>query len=282
MTLIEVLKTAQDELKSVTYDWKFDAWILFSHCFQMSRNEYFLSSQDEADEEKTSLLFSLIAQRKNGRPLQYIVGKWSFLDCEFYVGEGVLIPRADTECLVEEASKIIKNENVKTVYDLCSGTGCIGISLAKMFEDIEVVCFEKSDDALEHLKRNVLLNNVKNVTVKKGDLFDGGEKYSITSCDMIVSNPPYIRSEEIKTLQKEVLFEPRQALDGGDDGLAFYRVLKEKWFDIIDRCRFMIMECGEDQADDVRKIFSEYKNVSFVKDLNNIRRDVCVFKDGVK
>ena len=113
-------------------------------------------------------------------------------------------------------------------------------------------------------------------------MFDGGVKYSLDSCEMIVSNPPYIRSGEIASLQKEVLLEPREALDGGDDGLEFYRVLKEKWFDKIISCRIIIMECGDDQADDVSRVFSEYENVSFVKDLNSIRRDVCVFKNGVK
>ena len=282
MTLFEVLKTAQERLKSVTEDNRFDSWILFSYCFGMSRSEYFSSSQSQADTKKTTEFFELVSQREKGRPLQYIVGKWSFRDCEFYVGEGVLIPRADTECLVEEAARIINKEDVKTVYDLCSGTGCIGITLAKMFDDIEVVCFEKSDDAFDHLKKNVSLNNVKNVKAVKGDLFDGGVKYSLDSCEMIVSNPPYIRSGEIASLQKEVLLEPREALDGGDDGLEFYRVLKEKCFDKIISCRIIIMECGDDQADDVSRVFSEYENVSFVKDLNSIRRDVCVFKNGVK
>ena len=280
MTLFEALKKTQNELKDVTEDWRFDAWVLFSHCFDISRSEYFLNSQNEADPDKAKKLFKSVESRKSGRPLQYIVGKWSFLDCEFFVGEGVLIPRADTECLVEEAARIIGQHDVKTVYDLCAGTGCIGVCLAKMFPELNVVCFEKSDDALDYLEKNAVLNRVDNLEIVKGDIFEGCEKYSMLSCDMIVSNPPYIISGEIASLQSEVLREPRQALDGGEDGLEFYRALKEKWFDRIGRCRFILMECGEDQADDVAGIFSEYKTIDFVKDLNNIRRDVCVIKDG--
>lgn len=280
MTLFEVLGKAQSELCDTTQDYKFDAWELFSHCFEMSRSEYILNMKNEAENEKTQKLFELVEQRKSGRPLQYIIGKWSFLDYEFFVEEGVLIPRADTECLVEKAAEMIKKNDLKTVYDICSGTGCIGISLAKMFDELQVVLFEKSDEALKCLEKNVSLNGVDNVKIVRGDIFDGAQKYALNSCDMIVSNPPYIRSGEIDSLQREVRFEPRMALDGGEDGLAFYRALKEKWFDKIKRCRFILMECAEDQADEVRSIFGDYENAGFVMDLNNIRRDVCVCKNG--
>ncbi|MBQ7653900.1 MAG: peptide chain release factor N(5)-glutamine methyltransferase [Clostridia bacterium] len=279
MTFFDVLKEAKKQLRDVTQDYEFDAWVLFSHSFEMSRSDYFLNSRLEAPDDKKASFFELVKKRKSGRPLQYLVGKWSFMDNEFLVGDGVLIPRADTECLVEEAARIIDEKGVKTVFDLCAGSGCIGISLAKMFENLEVVCFEKSDEAVGFLEKNVALNNASNVKIVMGDIFDGADFYCLGDCQMIVSNPPYIRSEEIASLSREVLFEPRQALDGGEDGLDFYRALKERWFDKISSCGSILMECGEDQADHVRTIFSEYKNVSFVKDLNNIRRVVCAVKE---
>lgn len=282
MTLFELLKKGKTELSSISEDSGFEAWMLLSHCFDLDRSEYYKNSSIQADKKSEKDFFKLLKDRKNGRPLQYIIGKWSFFESEFYVGEGVLIPRADTECLVEKSAEIIKKNNVKTVFDLCAGTGCIGISLAKMFKNINVTCVEKSEDALYFLEKNVELNNVNNVKIIKGDIFSGAYELCLDACELIVSNPPYIKSDEIPSLQKEVHFEPRQALDGGFDGLEFYRALKEKWFDEMAMCRSIVMECGEDQADDVRDIFSEYENICFVKDFNNIRRDVCVFKNGVK
>ena len=277
MTNFEVLKQVENELKVITEDYVFDSWCLFSEVFQLNKTQYILNKNETADEKLIKKLFELTEERKKGQPLQYLLGKWYFLDNEFYVGKGVLIPRADTECLVEEVARYIQNNDVKIVYDLCSGSGCIGISLAKMFEKITVYLVEKSSQALKYLEKNVVLNGVNNVKIISGDIFDGCKKMGLISCDVIVSNPPYIRSDEIKTLQQEVKNEPITALDGGKDGLVFYRELKN-WFDEIDNCKFIAMECAEDQAEDIKSIFNDYKQISYVYDLNNIKRDVCVKK----
>lgn len=277
MTNFEVLKQVENELKVITEDYVFDSWCLFSEVFQLNKTQYILNKNETADEKLIKKLFELTEERKKGQPLQYLLGKWYFLDNEFYVGKGVLIPRADTECLVAEVARYIKNNDVKIVYDLCSGSGCIGISLAKMFEKITVYLVEKSSQALKYLEKNVVLNGVNNVKIISGDIFDGCKKMGLISCDVIVSNPPYIRSDEIKTLQQEVKNEPITALDGGKDGLVFYRELKN-WFDEIDNCKFIAMECAEDQAEDIKSIFNDYKQISYVYDLNNIKRDVCVKK----
>ncbi|MBQ6625640.1 MAG: peptide chain release factor N(5)-glutamine methyltransferase [Clostridia bacterium] len=277
MTYFEVLKQVENELKNITEDYSFDSWCLFSEVFQMNKTQYVCNKNEKADEKLTNKLFELAEERKKGEPLQYLIGKWNFLDNEFYVGKGVLIPRADTECLVEEVAKYIENNDVKVIYDLCSGSGCVGISLAKMFENITVYLVEISEEAINYLEKNVVLNDVKNVRIINGDIFDGCEKMGLTSCDVIVSNPPYIRSDEIQTLQKEVRCEPQLALDGGKDGLVFYRELKT-WFDKIENCKFIAMECAEDQAEDIKEIFNEYKQISYVYDLNKIKRDVCVEK----
>lgn len=279
MTYAQILKNGENELRNTTEDYKFDAFCLFSHVFKINKSKFYLEKTCEADSELSKIYFDLVNERKSFRPLQYIIGKWYFLDYEFYVGEGVLIPRSDTECLVLNAFKYIQSHNVKTVYDLCSGSGCIGISIARKFENVQVVCVEKSSLALKFLKKNIVLNNVKNVKVICGDIFDGYEKFNANDCEMIVSNPPYIKTEEISRLQNEVQLEPMDALDGGVDGLNFYYAIKEKWFDKIEKCKYIALECGENQADDIADIFCDYSNKTFVFDLNGIKRDICVCKD---
>lgn len=279
MTYAQILKNGENELRPITEDYIFDAFCLFSYVFKISKSKYFVEKNSEADSILTEKYFELINERKNFRPLQYIIGKWYFLDYEFYVGEGVLIPRSDTECLVLNAFEYIKKHNVKTVYDLCAGSGCIGISIAKKFDDVQVFCIEKSVSALSFLKKNIVLNNVKNVHAVSGDIFEGYEVFNAEDCEMIVSNPPYIKTEEISNLQKEVRLEPLEALDGGVDGLDFYYAIKEKWFDKIEKCRYIALECGEKQADEIANIFCGYPKKTFIYDLNNVKRDVCIYKD---
>lgn len=277
MTHFEVLKQGENLLRECTEDYKFDVWCLFSDAFSIDKTKYFLKKDEEAPETEAKAFFEKLEERKNGRPLQYILGVWQFLDCDFYVGEGVLIPRQDTECLVLKAFEYIRKNDVKTVYDLCSGSGCIGICVAKEFPETDVVLFEKSDEAIKYIKKNIVLNGVKNVRIVKGDLFNGADCYSLNDADLILSNPPYIKTEDIVSLQKEVLFEPKEALDGGEDGLRFYKALRDEWF-VKNKCGCIIMECGEDQAEDIAKMFSSVGYTGFITDMNGILRDVIVLK----
>lgn len=218
---------------------------------------------------------SFVKQRLNGEPLQYILGKWEFYGLDFFVGKGVLIPRPETELLIDIALEFAEKKNNITCFDLCSGSGCIGITVAKIVTGSDVTVLEKSDDALKYLLKNKALNSADNVTVIQGDLFDGPDFLADKKCDILLSNPPYIRSDVISSLQREVLSEPQMALDGGNDGLDFYRAIAEKWFNAVKPDGMIAVEIGEEQGNDVREIFSKYfKTVNVIKDFSGNDRVV--------
>ncbi len=275
MKYSEAYKSACDRLeKAGIENFEFDCFCLLEKAFGINRTSFFLKKNDDINTDCKSF-FDLVERRINREPLQYIIGEWEFVDSNFYVGKGVLIPRQDTELLVEVVSDFIKSNDVKVVFDLCSGSGCIGITLAKHFPHIQVYCFEYSSDALKYLEKNVELNNVKNTTVVYDDIFKGFDYFDLPSPDVIVSNPPYIITDEVLSLQKEVQSEPFIALDGGKDGLDFYRCIEEKWLDSLTENGLCAVECGENQAEDIKNIFKNKCNIiKFDKDLNNIDRVV--------
>ena len=282
MNIFEVLKSGIEILnKNNVEDSEFDARCLLEEAFGFNKSDYFLNKFSMADEDKTEAFVSLINRRASGEPLQYIIGKWPFMSGEFYVGKGVLIPRSDTEVLVEVAANFIRNhKHVKNVYDLCAGSGCIGISIAMMFPDVNVYCVELSDIAFSYLEKNIELNDVKNVTAVKGDILQGYEKLSDKQIDVLVSNPPYIETDEISTLSREVKEEPFMALDGGEDGYLFYNCINQKWIPFLERGSFAAFECGETQAQMLKEIFSEYsEKTEILKDLNDIERVVSIVRN---
>lgn len=218
---------------------------------------------------------SFVKQRLNGEPLQYILGKWEFYGLDFFVGKGVLIPRPETELLIDIALEFAEKKNNIKCFDLCSGSGCIGVTVAKLVNGSDVTVLEKSDDALKYLLRNKAHNSADNVTVICGDLFEGADLFAGKKCDILLSNPPYIRSDVISFLQREVLSEPQMALDGGNDGLDFYRAIAEKWFCVVKPDGMVAVEIGEEQGNDVKEIFSKYfKTVNVIKDFSGNDRVV--------
>ncbi len=280
MKIFEVLKQGTQLLTNKKIeDAEFDALCLLEKAFGFDRNKYYFNKLNEANEDITNAYFSLIDRRISGEPLQYIVGKWQFMNGEFYVGSGVLIPRQDTEILVETAIEYIKSNNVKTVVDLCSGSGCIGISLAMAFPEIEVYCIELSKKAFSYLNKNIELNGVRNVKAINGDITMGFDYFRIKDIDVLVSNPPYIETDEISRLSREVKNEPFMALDGGNDGYDFYRIIKDKWFLSMKKGSFSAFECGEKQARRLKEMFSGISSrTDIVNDLNGIERVVTAIK----
>lgn len=277
MTFYEVLKAGEEMLRQGnTENSAFDARCIFNFAFGMDEKDYIINSKMNCNDTKD--FFPLIEKRLAGCPLQYIIGEWDFMSCTFKVGEGVLIPRQDTELLAEKAMEYMGSHSVKTVFDLCSGSGCIGISLAKEFPKTDFYCVEISDDALKYLNENVSLNGVDNITVIKGDIKKGFDNFRLPRPDVILSNPPYISSSETLSLQKEVLSEPQLALDGGDDGLDFYRVIYSKWTDCLKEKGALFLECGEDQAEKIRDIFGDGFSCEIFRDYNNIQRLTAFYK----
>lgn len=254
-----------------------DARILVEHCFSMNRTQLLLNMQSKADDEKLLHFNECVSRRCAFEPLQYIIGEWDFYKYTFKVKKGVLIPRPETELLVEYAINNMRKTYKGVIFDLCTGSGCIGISVAKQFPMCSVFCVDISDDAIELAKENAALCDAPNVTVIKGDIFDGIESLMLPQPDMILSNPPYIISDEIATLQNEVQFEPGLALDGGIDGLKFYRALSEKWFPYLSKGGTAAMECGEGQSKSILSMFlNKSDGARIIKDAAGTERVVVV------
>lgn len=193
--------------------------------------------------------FKLIKKLIEGVPLQHITHQQEFMKLMFYVDENVLIPRPDTEILVEEVIKLAKSINAKKILDLCTGSGAIAVSLAKYIEGSQITATDISRKALSIAKLNATNNNVEDkITFVSSDLFQNisEEKY-----DIIVSNPPYIKRKVIKTLDKEVKKEPIIALDGGNDGLDFYKKIIGNAYQYLKYKGYLCLEIGYDQKDEV-------------------------------
>lgn len=257
ITWRELLKRGEKELFSAGIeDSSFDAFQLLLKVSGYTKDSFYLNDNKYCDDVSETVYSELITRRKNNEPLQYILGKWEFLDNEFLVGEGVLIPRPETEELTEHIVKLIKDNGLRTVYDLCSGSGCIGLSVAKAFPDVRCYLFELYDNAFEFSLKNLMNLNIPNAEVLKLDVLKGPD-LSLPDADIIVSNPPYIASCEIPMLQSEVLKEPVTALDGGNDGLMFYRAIHEKWLVKLSDYGYIAFECGEDQSKAIADLYSD-------------------------
>lgn len=244
-------------------DAKNDSWLLLANACKIDYTYYYVHIDEDMLEEQVNEFRSLITKRAERVPLQYITGEQEFMGMLFHVNDSVLIPRQDTETLVEEALKIIQPG--MSILDMCTGSGCILISLLKNSVDTTGVGVDISKQALNVAKENAKLNSVV-ATFERSDLFDNVDgKY-----DIIVSNPPYIRSDDIPGLMKEVCaFEPYEALDGKEDGLYFYRKIINQCRDYLNENGTILFEIGCDQGADVSKMLDEegFSNVRVIKDL---------------
>lgn len=225
----------------------FDAAQLLLHASGWAPSEWLLRKEGAVPPETAARYGELVARRAAGEPLQYILGKWPFYEREFFVGRGVLIPRPETEELTALCVKALRARPNAVVYDLCAGSGCIGISIACACPETDVYLFELSEDALFYLKKNIPAAAAGRVFVLRHDIFADCPA-DVPAPDLIVSNPPYIPSGQLSGLQKEVQKEPQTALDGGADGLDFYRRITSYWLKRLKKNGFAAMECGEGQA----------------------------------
>lgn len=244
-------------------DAKNDAWLLLAMVCKVDHTYYYMHMEEELMPEQQDEYRVVIRKRAEHVPLQYIIGEQEFMGLPFKVNSNVLIPRQDTETLVEEALKVIR-PGMK-VLDMCTGSGCILISILKNVLNVEGVGCDISKQALIVAKENAKLNNVV-ATFERSDLFD----HVTETFDVIVSNPPYIRTEEIATLMPEVCqFEPVGALDGKEDGLFFYRKMIAESSKYLNPNGVILFEIGYDQGQDVSLMLKEagYQDVQIVKDL---------------
>ncbi len=271
MTLLQTLTWGQEELeKSRVPEAKLNAWYLFEEAFSVDRTAYFLHQEEEADREGLEVYEKMLEDRKKRIPLEHILGQAEFMGLTFQVGPEVLIPRQDTECLVEKVLPYCKD---KEVLDLCCGSGCIGISLGVLGQTKSLTLADLSPGAIEKTKINVD-NNQLEARVLQGDLFEHLQEETF---DIIVSNPPYIASREIEELMPEVRdHEPRMALDGREDGLYFYKKIIEESRRHLRADSILAFEIGYDQGEAVANLMRQagFTQVEVSQDLAGLDRVV--------
>lgn len=253
---------------------KFEAQSLLQKAFSLDRVGFIIHKTDKADENCSHNFLNFIEKRISGEPLQYILGEWSFMGFDFKVGRGVLIPRDDTEVVVNLCIDFLENRTDKKTVDLCSGSGAIAVALDKI-SGAEVTAVEIDETAFSYLETNVKENN-SSVKPVMADALEICETFADGELDLIVSNPPYIKSADIETLQKEVRLEPRLALDGGEDGCDFYREIVSRWSRKLKKGGALAFELGENQADAVKALMTEqgFSDFKISLDFGGVQRAV--------
>lgn len=311
MKLQELIQNSKHELDSLNIEEAdIKLKILIEYVFKISKEKLILKYKDEINNKKVEEFRNLLKKLENGIPIQYIINNQEFMGLNFYVDEDVLIPQPDTEVLVEEVIKYCnelrnnepedketnkdykeniekepiinkedKNINKKTIkiLDLCTGSGIIGISIYKYLENVEIYASDISQKALNIAEKNTNLNNAK-INFINSDMF---ENIHIKDFDIIVSNPPYIESKVIKSLSKEVQNEPKLALDGGEDGLKFYRSILENANDYLRKNGAIFLEIGYDQKEKIEEILKSYKiykETKCIKDFGGNNRVIIIKK----
>ena len=309
MKLQELIQNSKHELDSLNVeDADIKLKILIEYVFKISKEKLILKYKDEINDKKVEEFRKLLKKLENGIPIQYIINNQEFMGLNFYVDENVLIPQPDTEILVEEVIKYCnelrnnesedketnkdykeniekepiinkedKNINKKTIkiLDLCTGSGIIGISIYKYLEYVGIYASDISQKALNIAEKNTNLNNAK-INFINSDMF---ENIHIKDFDIIVSNPPYIESKVIESLSKEVQNEPKLALDGGEDGLKFYRCILENAKDYLRKNGAIFLEIGYDQKEKIEEILKSYKiykETKCIKDFGGNNRVIII------
>ena len=276
MTIKEIIIRYSKELEEISPTPRLDVETLLQKALGVDRLYILLNLDKDLSEDEEKTFNKFIEERLNNRPIAYIVGNREFMGLDFYVQEGVLIPRPDTEVLVEEVIEIAKDKGQIEILDIGAGSGAITVSLAKYLENAKLTSVDISEIALEIAKKNAISNNVEDrINFVKSDLFSSLNKNQ--KFDIIVSNPPYIKREVIDTLDKQVKdFEPYNAREGGIDGLDFYRAITTQAKDYLKEGGVLAYEVGHDQSEDVSKLMEMdgYTNIYTRKDLQQIDRVV--------
>lgn len=269
MTIKEAVNLASKKLNHI------EAIVLLQYILNMDKKYIIINSDKMLSKNQEDQLIKNLNKLENGIPLQYITSKAYFMGLEFYVNENVLIPQPDTEILVEEALKVIrKSDKDLKILDLCTGTGCIAISIAKYEKNVQIYGTDISREALKvaeinykNLLKSGINTNENEIIFFQSDMFNNiKERF-----DVIVCNPPYIKVGEIKSLSQEVQNEPKIALDGGADGLKYYRIIRNNIQRFLNKNGTLLMEIGYNQREAVQGLF---ENSSCIKDLSGNDRVV--------
>ncbi len=280
MNIEEILRKEINNLKQNNIENStLKAKILLANILNVKKEYLLIHSEEEVKQEDKIKYENCIKELIKGKPLQYITNKQEFMGLNFYVDENVLIPQPDTEILVEKAIEIAETTQKNKILDMCTGSGCIAISLAKKINNAQITAVDISNSALNVANKNAINNNVeKKIKFINSDIFNNIEE----KFDIIVSNPPYIETETINKLEIEVQNEPHLALDGGIDGLKFYKTIANNAFKYLNENGYLLLEIGYNQQNSVTQLLQDigkYKNIETVKDLGGNYRVVIARKE---
>lgn len=279
MTYRELYLTAKQKLYAAGVDSpEHDAAALLLHFFDLDRPALALRGELSPERNREEHFLRAVEERAARRPLQYILGEWEFMELTLAVGEGVLVPREDTAVLVEALAQRLSFAPSPRGLDLCAGTGAVALGLCSLLPSANILCIELSAGAFSFLERNIAAYPELSVASLCADVLSPrtAARFLPETFDFIASNPPYIATEEIRTLQPEVQKEPSLALDGGKDGLLFYRAIAELWLPLLKKGGVLGVEIGDTQADEVLRLFSSHglKSISVCKDWAGLDRAV--------
>ena len=280
-TIADALREGKQRLKAAGKEaWAFEAELLMEKAAGLNRTALFLRGEEGLSAEVLAVYEGYLSEREQGRPTQYILGEWEFMGLPFSVGEGVLIPRGDTEVLVETVLEKQQSEGFMSILDIGTGSGCIPVSLGRYGKFTNILAVDISPKALDYARKNAEKNNIS-IDFYESDLFAGVPGEWRGRLEAIVSNPPYIPKKDLDGLMTEVRdHEPMNALDGGEDGLDFYRVIVEQAKEWLVDGGWLFFEIGYDQGEALLSLFREfgYTESELKQDLAGLDRVVFARK----
>lgn len=280
MQIFNILKIAEEILTShdIT-EAKLDAEVLLCDVLNIERKILPTLREKDITDEQYNLFQKYLAQRAERKPVAHITGCTEFMGLKFKVSPDVLIPRQDTEILVERVNSFIKKNKSKTVLDLCTGSGCIAVSLADYNKDIFITASDISDKALSIAKENALLNKVSaRINFVRSNIFGNINK----KFDIIVSNPPYVTEEEYKNLEKELYFEPKLALTAEDNGLYFYKQIAENAKKYLNDNGAIFLELNANLSQEIAALFKNFSSTKIIKDYSQKERVLQIMQQFAK
>lgn len=284
VTIEKLLKDGTEIIKQRDYNNPLlDVQLILSYLLKKDKIYLHLHRNDEINDETARKFYDMAAKRNDGYPLQYMTNTQEFMGLEFYIQEGILVPRPDTETLVEKIINYVNNSSLKdkniNILDIGTGSGAIAVSLGYYLKNSYVTAMDISDIAIETANINIKKHNLNNIVTLKGDIFN--LNFDLKKYNIVVSNPPYIERDIISSLPIEVsIYEPKLALDGGTDGLDYYRQIVNVFKKIHKENAILSVEIGFDQKDTVTDIFNNanlFKSIEGYKDLGGNYRVIIGF-----
>ena len=273
--IFNILKQAAEFLTSHNItEAQLDAEVLLCGVLKIKRNNLVTLRQETITQEQNQQYQNYLNRRITGEPVDYILGNSEFMGLTFKVNQNVLIPRPETELIVEQANKFIKENKFKQVLDLCTGSGAIAVSVAHYNEDVSVVASDISQKALEIAKENAITNNVsKKIEFIESNMFSNiiNKKF-----DIIISNPPYVTKKEYEGLERELFFEPKNAFLAGEDGLEFYKIIADNSARYLNSKGVLLLELNANISLQIADLFSDFLFVKIIKDYSGLDRILIV------